>query len=47
MNQEQINKVENEIIRLTEKKFDNKGSQDLETYIDGRIDALKWIKENI
>jgi hypothetical protein len=46
MNREQIKKINDEILRLIsrENKSDISDSQD---YIDGRVDSLEWVKENI
>jgi len=49
MNEEQLKIIEEEIDRLFKRKWDIdvSGISDFETYINGRIDSLKWVKENL
>lgn len=46
MNKEQIKIIEQEIFRLMNRKIKS-DIPDLQVYIDGRIDSLKWVKENL
>jgi hypothetical protein len=46
MNNEQLEKINKEINRLFSRKIVS-DIPDLQVYIDGRIDSLKWVKENI
>ena len=46
MNEEQIKRIDEEIDRLFRLRF-KINLPDLPVYIDGRIDSLKWVKENI
>ena len=45
LNDQQIERIDTEKIRLKELLARSKG--DLETYVQGRIDSLQWIKENL
>lgn len=45
MNDQQTEKIDAEINRLKELMYRSNG--DLVTYIEGRIDSYKWIKENM
>ena len=46
LNNEQIARIDEEITRLENRKQDEI-PEDAKTYIDGRIDALKWAKESL
>lgn len=49
MREEEIIKIDNEITRLNEKleQATKPLNPQIENYIWGRIDALKWVKENL
>ena len=46
LNDQQIARIDEEITRLVNRKQDEI-PEDAKTYIDGRLDALNWVKENI
>jgi hypothetical protein len=46
MNEEQLEKIEEGILRLINIKKKYHTSY-LRLYVQGRIDSLKWVKENI
>lgn len=55
MNEEQIKRINDEANRLFERiseiitsiNYSDELKVELKIYIDGKIDALKWVKENI
>lgn len=55
MNKEQIERIDKEIERLDNRgreislslNYSKELNEELQSYIHGRIDSLKWVKENI